>query len=187
MNNKFINILSEKDNKINLNDNITKEYLLMLEYNKVYNDLYNSFKNLDARFTQFNKDFIRSNIYINNNRIVDFKTFITKFNNNSLDKISLICTQATFAYPYMLLVNSVQDKKLYIGELSKNDKTEIINSKLKIFITKKNKEVSKIILKKYLRAFYINKNGYDRTHKIIYIKIIFNINTNEIYLKLKIK
>tara|TARA_B100000530_G_C15912125_1_gene469810 strand:+ start:461 stop:1042 length:582 start_codon:yes stop_codon:yes gene_type:complete len=192
MNNTFVNILSEKNYFIDLNDNMASEYILLIETVKFLNELYNSFKNIDDRFNQFHKDFIRSNIYINNIRIINFKKFLKKFDNSSLNKISLICTQATFAYPYMLLVNSIKDQKgmegqnLYIGEIANSDKTNHINSKLKMLISKEDKIVKKVILKKFLRAFYINNHGCASTYKIIYIKFIFNININEIYLKFKI-
>jgi hypothetical protein len=127
----------------------------------------------------------RSNILVYN-KFVSYK-YLKKYIKENISPLYyydyLIClTQAMLSVPYLIILSSINTQNIYVGELNVHEKKKlgdyininIINNKIKIY--------------KYLRIFYINNNGLDKTKCYIKISLKFNLSNNpdNIYINFKI-
>ena len=172
-NNEYIII-----NKNKLDNTNEKEYIILLDYNKYINKIYESFNknNTDIKeniIEQFNNDYPRCIFKINNkiekkiDIFIDYFEFILYQNNEELSDFLMLCNQAVMGSPLELLYKTIKKKNMYIGELKTKEKTNLI------FNILSNKNELTFQITKILRIFYINKSGIDETKKII--EIIINI------------
>jgi hypothetical protein len=114
---EFVNISIVNENGIsNFNYDIDNN-LIIFELNHYINKIINSYNsNVDNINQQFNKDFIRSTLFINGikipyinnvlselNNISKFKVNIGDINFNADILILMLCTQASFAFPFMIM------------------------------------------------------------------------------------
>ena len=171
-NDNNLNIIKNQTNKNNTNSN--KEFIVLLNYENYISKINNSFLDYKNIYEQFTKDFGRSKYNINNINEKDIYTFIDYFEfllcQYDLDYFEFLslCTQAVMGSPLEILYDIINNNysfknEYFIGEL-KN-----LNNKLSFNYINKNKIIN-IIIKKYLRIFYINKNGVDKTLYYVYIK-----------------
>ena len=181
--NNFI-IINNENNIIS--NKIENEYIVLLNYNKYIEEIYNSYQNNNINvYNQFNKDFPRANYninHINENKIslfTDyFEFFIYQYDYNYFEFL-MLCTQAVMGSPLEILYNIIynthninnSNKEYYIGEI-KTTKNKNKNKKLVFNIINNNNNLS-IIIKKKLRIFYVNTQGKDIT--IYYVSIKLNI------------
>ena len=180
-NDNNLNIIKNQTNKNNINSN--KEFIVLLNYENYISKISNSFLDYKNIYEQFTKDFGRSKYNINNINEKDIYTFIDYFefllclyNLDYFEFLSL-CTQAVMGTPLEILYDIINNNytfknEYFIGEL-KN-----LNNKLSFNYINKN-EIINIIIKKYLRIFYINKNGLDKTLYYVYIKLNISFSTKE--------
>ena len=187
--NNFI-IINNETNIIS--NNIENEYIVLLNYNKYIEQIYNSYKNNNNNiYNQFNKDFPRANYNINNineNKkclFIDyFEFFIYQYNYNYFEFL-MLCTQAVMGSPLEILYNIIYNttnindttNEYYIGEI-KTTKNKNKHKKLVFNIINNNNNLF-IIIKKKLRIFYINKYGKDITLYNVNIKLNIPYSTKE--------
>lgn len=170
--NSFIIINSD----ININ-NPYNNFILLINYNDISNDLKKSYNNNNNKiFEQFKRDYPRCKIYINNQQEYDYNIFIKYFefsfieNNYNIYDLYLFCTQAIMGYCLEILHKNLSDD-LYIGELKK-PKSLIYN------IQCKNNKIT-INVKKKLRIFSVSYNGTPRTLYKILIELYIPLYNNE--------
>lgn len=134
---------------------------------------------------QFLNDIDRSQCYFNNNLInlenADFfKNYLeSKFSQEKIDNILMLCTQAVLAYPFEIIQNSLVNR--YLSEIPIKTDNEI----LKIFIYNNSDEII-FNIQKRMRIFKLNQNYNDVTTEYINIQLDFNIDCDE-YVLMKIK
>ena len=171
-NDNNLNIIKNQTNKNNINSN--KEFIVLLNYENYISKISNSFLDYKNIYEQFTKDFNRSKHNINNinekniNIFIDYFEFLLCLYNLDYFEFLSLCTQAVMGTPLEILYDIINNNytfknEYFIGEL-KN-----LNNKLSFNYINKNKIIN-IIIKKYLRIFYINKNGVDKTLYYVYIK-----------------
>ena len=186
------NIIYNNENNIitdtsNYNCILENEYIILLDYNKYIEKIYNSFsKNYKNIYTQFNKDFIRAKYYINNTNennmyyFTDYFEFLLYQYDLDYTEFLMLSTQAVMGCPLEILYNIINNifksTLFYIGEINTKNKKIIkkynLNKNLIYNYIHKNNNLY-IIIKKTLRIFYINSSGKDMT--LYYVKIILNI------------
>jgi hypothetical protein len=177
--NEYIIINSD----INIYEN--NEYILLMDYNEVVNNLRDSYNNNNNKiYEQFLRDYNRCKIYINNTKENDNKLFTNYFeilfiiNNYNINDLYLFCTQAIMGYCLEQLNDKILDNQ-YIGELEKKHS-------LYYFIKCENNKII-INIKKTLRIFYIDNIGNAQTLKIIKIQLYIPLfNKNNIIILYKI-
>ena len=190
MSNNFIDIITNY--KLTIDANIY-EYIILLDYEDYLQDIHKAFVDIEDRFNQYHMDFNRSNIYLNNVKYLNSTELLCNFTDiKNVNLITLICNQAVFGLPYQILSQYVNDNELknniYLGEVSINDKRKYKYSRVHINIEcDEINNVSKIVCKKLLRLFTITKESNDVTISLIFIKIVFDIENEDIYLTYKIK
>jgi len=194
--NNFI-IINNENNIIS--NKIENEYIVLLNYNKYIEEIYNSYQNNNINvYNQFNKDFPRANYninHINENKIslfTDyFEFFIYQYDYNYFEFL-MLCTQAVMGSPLEILYNIIYNtnninhttnindttKEYYIGEI-KTTKNKNKNKKLVFNIINNNNNNLSIIIKKNLRIFYINTYGKDITLYYVNIKLNIPYSTKE--------
>jgi len=165
-------LINKNNNKLDNNDT----YISYMDMKQYIIDIKSSYKNLAKIYEQFNKDYYRQIIKLNNKEY-DINEFMNILNNyNLINKyndimtykslIVLLCCQSSFALPYKLLTNIYNiDNDNYVLTMSKN-KTEI---KININNDIINIDLSTILL---IKQIYTTRN----THKII-LSISMEINT----------
>lgn len=176
--NDFILLENINNNNLNLISNeeeitdIINLYIPIDMTNFIY-QVRRGYINNDEILIQFNKDLPRIKLYFNNllikNKEIFIKYILSEFDNRTAYDILMLCTQATMAYPFELIQNSIND---YIGEISQNRKDK--RNRLKISINYDDNNLHFTITKK-LRIFSILDNGEDYTKKIIKITLDFNL------------
>ena len=185
MKDSFITINNEKSFEF-----INNESIVLVDYFLFTECIFSSFKNINNIEHQFCNDFNRSKFKINSiteDNIEYFQDyFICKLylNNDYIHFLSL-CTQASLAYPLELFFNNINKNVLYNENNENNENNEDnnlkyvgeikcnkINKQLIFNIIEKKNNIF-IIIKKNLRVFYINDDGYDET--LYYINIKINI------------
>ena len=169
-------IIINENNLNNIEENEEEnEYIVLLNYNKYIDKIYDSFKinveNInDNILEQFKNDYNRCIFKINNKReknidiFLDYFEFLLLQYDENLYKFLMLCTQATMGTPIELLYKTIKNNNLYIGELKKKKSNLIFN------ILSNSTEIY-LQISKILRFFYINKYGIDKTIKLIKIKI----------------
>ena len=191
INNENNIIYNKQNNKItdttNYNCILENEYIILLDYNKYIEKIYNSFsKNYKNIYTQFNKDFIRARYYINNTNennmyyFTDYFEFLVYQYDLDYVEFLMLSTQAVMGCPleilYTIINNVSKNKSYYIGEINTKNKITIkkynLNKNLIYNYIHKNNNLY-IVIKKTLRIFYINSSGKDVT--LYYVNIILNI------------
>jgi len=176
--NDFILLENVNNNNLNIisNDEQIPDIInlyIPIEMNKFIYQVRIGYINNDEILNQFNKDLPRTELYFNKllikNNEMFVKYILSEFDNQTAYDILMLCTQATMAYPFELIQNSIND---YIGEISQIRKEK--RNKLKINIKYYNNNIHFTITKK-LRIFSILDNGDDYTKKLIKITIDFNL------------
>lgn len=173
----FVIINNEKTLDIK-NMNVDEENYILLDFERVINNLYKSFKYSKTNiYTQFKNDFNRCHYIINNNIEKNINVFSNYFE-FSLYKynikpyiIFMLSNQAIMGLTLEYLYKNIKDKNLYIGELK--DKSNLIFN----FISNNNNLYLKI--SKILRLFCITKGNKDVTLKKISINIFISLNEKE--------
>jgi len=156
----------------NQNQIIRYRYIT-LNYDDYFDDLSISFNNNSHIFKQFLKDFYRSTIFINQNKIDNHHDFIEYFNyilhnNHLLDKIFMITNQASLATPYEVLNNIYKSRNIYVIDNkdtknfflhfhTQNKLTLIIKKKFKIMKITSNENSILHFLNITIQCDFINK------------------------------
>lgn len=168
-NEKTLDILKMKTNE---------EHYIILDYEKVINNLYKSFKcSKSSIYTQFKNDFPRCSYIINNNIEKSINVFSNYFEfsmykyNIKPYVIFMLSNQAIMGTALEHLYKNLNKKNLYIGELK--DKSNLVFN----FITNNNNLYLKI--SKVLRLFTIIKGNKDVTLKKISINIFISLNERD--------
>ena len=170
-------------NNILLNENNN----LILNYNTYINDIINSYLDKNDIYSQFNKDFHRTEkICINGYKIKDYDYFINffskKVSNKKLEEIISICSQTGLSEPYILLQNMLFNKynNFICSEIERGNKKKMY----KINITTYNDTININIIKTLRIVDLSNETEHGFKNKY-FIKIILLINLNEDYITLK--
>lgn len=155
-------INNEDDMIINNNENNTKNKIIMFDISHYLGKIEKSLNTENKRIEQFNLDFHRSEMYLNGKYIRGKDYFInyikknfnqiSNFNNMLMyDIIIMICNQASFVFPFILMNNiySNQNKGIYVTSNNiqyfiKNTKNSLIIELVGIFNIK-NVNIDKII------------------------------------------
>lgn len=165
-------------NKLKINQPIIPNIEISYVYNfeKYIKDLLNSYENENAIIEQFEKDYCRCNIIINDITYTNLEEIKSNISNNTL--LILLCTQSSFAYPmekiseYYNLYNKclmlMDFKNNITGRIyiTINTNDDIINLEMKkrLYIQEiiYEEEIISDIKKKYIvdinLSFIFNKN-----------------------------
>ena len=180
----------------------TKDLIKSIKYS------YNTTKNI---LDQFKIDMLRTKIYHNNYKIIDYKELYDKLHTKlntpgnifSLNEFIVLLTQSVYVWPYKMIHHK------YCDNCEKNNKYnkynihlgEICNKKLNKLYKRirRHKDFdsnientyillidseSKIIIFKRLRVFYIDKNGNDITLRIVSIELDISLENKMSILKI---
>ena len=173
INDDYININSID----NLNIDLKKTHdnnIIIEDYKKFFYDLEQHLNNKQI-LKQFDVDFKRCKVYYNDiistNKQI-FLTTIKQFHNIYYYKILLLCTQAVLSDITILLTNYFKKFNLIFAEHNKRKKRKLI-----IKVCGKSKVVNLIIIK-YMRLFYLDKNSNDITTHTIKITQLIELDKN---------
>jgi hypothetical protein len=177
----YILISNNEDNIYNIDSNYIYKHVILLDFNKIIDDVKTSFRNDNNIIEQFILDCKRSNILINNEKY-NYK-ILNKYIRERIDikyyTNYLICfTQALLSIPYSILVNSTSK---YVGELNTNEK-DGIGDYFNIVVNDNQVKIYKL-----LRVFSILNDDNDKTAYYIKISIKFELNNNPEYIYLYFK
>ena len=162
-----------EDNSINYMNNNIYERILLLDYDKYWNDIYKSYKNDEDIWNQFQMDIIRCKYYINycpiNNPIKIKQYLYSLFDYQTVNDILMISTQVLMGTPYEIISNSINKFDWYFSEIGIRDSLDKQMS-INLFIDYNKINIS---AKKKMRIFKFDENIVDNT--LYYVDIHFNI------------
>ena len=172
INNNTINIQKDMNNDI-------MEQCIFINYDYYVNDIKNSFKNMNDIEKQFRIDIPRSNIFINNHKIISPQIIIDylnfNFNSNITKKIMMLTTQAFLALPFQLTFNQLYNLDNYhLAEIEYDDNTK---QPYRISINILDNDINFKSYKEF-RIFRLDNDISINIYKV-YIKIEFTLNNEE--------
>ena len=181
-------IIIENKNQLNyIKDNL--ERIIILDFNKYWNSIENSYRSYNDIKNQFEVDIIRCHFYINecpiNNTDIIQEYLVKNFNHRLVNEIMMICTQVLMGAPYEIISNSIQEYNWYLSELSQVDKN--IDKQMSIYLTVNEHEI-KIVGKKKLRIFTLDSFSIDKDLFLVDILIELDLlKKNELLVKVDMK
>lgn len=181
-------IIIENTSKLSyIKDNL--ERIIVLDFNKYWNNIEKSYKNNQDIENQFNLDIVRCHFFINecpiNNTQMIKEYLYRNFNKTLVNEIMMISTQVLMGTPYEIISNSIHKYNWYLSELSLTEKN--IDKQMCIYLTVNDFEI-KIIGKKKLRIFTLDDFCVDKN--LFFVDILIEIdllNKNELLVKVEMK
>ena len=182
MDNDYI-IIDTEDIYKYIPDNI--ENIILLDFNKYWKTIIQSYRDDNDIWNQFKMDIVRSKFNINHCPITDpyiIKQFLDNcFHSYIVNDILMVCTQVLMGSPYELISTTILPYNWYLGELGLNSE---LDKQMTIDLTINPYELS-IRGKKKLRIFRLNDDYIDETLYIVDINLEIDLlNKNKVLIKI---